>query len=93
MTNESRIKYQSNHVYPPGETLGEMLEERKMSFSELSQKTGVSRKAINDFIDGNRKLSFEMALQFEHVFGTPVHVWLNLESSYREFLSKPQLGD
>ena len=88
MNNQQTYYYQSNFVYPPGETLLELLEERGMTQAELARRMGRPKKTINELIKGKTELTSETALQLEKVLQTPAHIWLNLEGSYREYLAR-----
>jgi len=75
--------YRPDVVYPPGETLREVLEDRGMSQAELARLTGIPATAIDEIIQGTAQLTPETALQLERVLRVPVRLWLNLEHAYR----------
>lgn len=81
-------QYQPDLVSPPGETLEELLEERSMAQAELAERTGRSKKLINEIIQGKAPISPETALQFELVLGVSARFWLEREQQYREALAR-----
>ena len=88
MTTERMNEYLPDIVSSPGETLQEILDDRGMTQAELSNRTGLARKTINEIIKGKNALTPETALLFERVFGVPARFWNNLEQNYREYLAR-----
>ena len=78
----------NEYVIAPGETILELLETNCMSQIDLSNKTGISRKTINEIIKGKAPISSSTALKLEYVFNIPASFWNNLESGYRESLER-----
>ncbi len=87
MVTENINEYLPDSVSSPGETLLEVLEEREMTQAELSSRTGLARKTINEIIKGKNALTPETALQLERVFNISARFWNNLEQNYREYLA------
>ena len=75
---------------PPGATIKEQLQQRKMSQKEFAMRLDTSEKHVSRLINGEVILTPEMALKLEMVLGVPARFWNNLESSYREKLVKVQ---
>lgn len=73
---------------PPGETLKENLDYINMSQKELSERTGISIKHINEIIKGKSPITQETALKLEYVLGIPANFWNNLEANYRDTLAR-----
>lgn len=80
------MKYQPDYAVPPGEILAEYLESLGMSQAELSDRTGLAKKTINEIIKGKAPLTPETALKLERVLGRPAHFWNSLEQRYQEDL-------
>jgi HTH-type transcriptional regulator/antitoxin HigA len=87
MINRTRILYNSRRVSPPGETLFELLEERRMSQAELAKRTGRPLKTINEIIKGKTAITPETAIQLERVLGAPADFWIQREANYRTYLA------
>ncbi len=81
-------RYVPDIVSPPGETLEELLEERRISQAELAERTGLTPKTINEIIKGKAPITPDTALLLERVLGTPARFWNNRERLYREFLTQ-----
>jgi HTH-type transcriptional regulator/antitoxin HigA len=45
-------------------------------------------QAINEIVKGKKEITPETALQLERVLGVPAHIWLGLESTYRQALAR-----
>ena len=82
-------KYELNeYVIVPGDTILELLESNNMTQLDLSDKTGINKKTINEIIKGKAPITTTTALKLEYVFNIPASFWNNLESSYREVLER-----
>ena len=88
MTTTIINQYNPDYVFPPGDTLEEVLEDRGISQAELADKMGIPQKTINEIIKGKVAITEETALQLELVLGIPAHFWNNRERHYREFLAR-----
>lgn len=84
----SKINYYDEYVIAPGETILELLEAKYMTQLDLASQTGMSKKTINEIIQGKASITTSTALKFEYVFSLPASFWLNLESNYRESLER-----
>ena len=66
----------------PGETIKEVLEEKKMSQEELAIRTEYSPKHISEVVRGKKDISSEFANRLEYALGIPASFWMNLQSNY-----------
>ncbi|MCH7904401.1 MAG: XRE family transcriptional regulator [Armatimonadetes bacterium] len=82
------LEYRPDRVSPPGDTLSDLLEERRISQKQLAVRLARSDKLINEIIKGKATISSDLALDLERVLGTPARFWLNRESAYREWLAR-----
>lgn len=73
-----------DYVIPPGKTLAETLQKSDMLQAHLAERTGLSRKMINDIINGSEPITPDTAIQLEKVFRVPTRFWLNLQKNYDE---------
>jgi HTH-type transcriptional regulator / antitoxin HigA len=87
------LTFEPDFISPPGETLTDVLEERGMSQAELAERTGLSRKTVNEIIKGKAPISPETALHLERVFGIPARFWNAREHQYREALARLEEAD
>ena len=61
-----------------------------MTQVELTKRTGLTIKTINDIIKGKAPITSETALKLESVFGMPARFWNNLEVNYQEIRARQQ---
>ena len=80
------LTFAPDYISPPGETLEDVLDDRGMTQAELAERTGLSRKTVNEIIKGKAPITPETALHLEHVFGIPARFWNAREHQYREAL-------
>jgi addiction module HigA family antidote len=85
---QAQSRYEPDVVFPPGETLREVLEERGMSQAELAQRMSRPKKTISEIVTAKARLTDETALELESVFGIPAVVWSNLQHAYDHFKAK-----
>lgn len=88
MSEPIRNEYLPDFVSPPGETLLETLEALGMPQADLADRTGRSRKMINEIIKGKAPITHKMSIELERVLGVPAGFWNNRERHYREFLAR-----
>ena len=84
MTNQ----YIPDYLVAPGEVLEEYLSSFGMTQAELADRTGLTRKTINEIIKGKSPITSETALKLERTVGRPAHFWSNLERQYQEDRSR-----
>jgi len=90
MVRERKNKYTPDLVFPPGDTLKEVLEEIGMSQAELSERMSVTVKHVNSIVKGKASITEDTALRMERVLGVPASFWENLEQQYRSYLARKQ---
>ncbi len=81
-------EYSPDRVSPPGDSLAEALDNRSLTQADLSRRTGLSKKAINEIVRGKAPLSPETALKLEAVLGIPAKFWMERERRYAEHLAR-----
>lgn len=79
---EIDLSYAPSAVSPPGDTIADLLEEREMSQAELARRLGTAPKVINEIIRGKAPISPSMAVNLEHVLGTPASFWLTRQARF-----------
>lgn len=82
------MKSRSYIAIPPGATIKEQLEDRGMSQKEFASRMGMSEKHISRLINGEVRLTYDVAYRLEMVLGLPSSFWNNLEAIYREKIVK-----
>lgn len=80
--------YNPNVAIHPGVTLEELLVVYEMSQIDLSKRTGLTPKTINEIIKGKNPITPETAIKFSSVFGMSDTFWNNLEKNYRTAVAR-----
>lgn len=73
---------------PPGATIREQLENRKMSQKEFALRMDLSEKHVSRLISGQVELTKDVALRLESVLGVSANFWNNLEMIFRDNLER-----
>jgi len=81
-------EYAPDEVSAPGETLLEAIEALGMTQAKLAERTGRTRKMINQVVKGIAPITPETAIQLERALGVPARFWNNRENRYREYLAR-----
>ena len=77
MVSKNKNAYCPDYAVPPGATLLEVIQSKKMSQSELSKRMGRPNKTINEIIKGKAEITSETAIQLEYVLNVPVGFSVN----------------
>jgi addiction module HigA family antidote len=77
-------RYIPDYVVTPGEVLEDYLESTGFTQASLAERTGLSKKTINEIIKAKSAITAETALRFERTLGRPAHFWSSLERQYQE---------
>lgn len=71
-----------NWSVAPGEYLEEWAQDNGVKQGELAERLGVSRKHVNEVINGRAGISPDMAARLEMVTGIPTDAWLRYQAQY-----------
>lgn len=71
-----------DYIFHPGDTLAEILEDRKMTQFELALRTGVTPKHVSSIVSGKKGVSVSFAKKLEYALGIEAQFWINLQSNY-----------
>ncbi len=77
-----------DYATPPGATLADVLQDKGMTQQELSLRTGMAAKTINEIVKGKAPITADTAVKLETVFGVKASFWLRLEMGYQEDLAR-----
>lgn len=86
MSDLEVTQYHSSEAFPPGEFLGELLEEHGLYPSDLARELGWSERRMARVLEGEERISASMARGLSRVLGTTPESWLALERGYWEYL-------
>ena len=92
-TADAPPPFEPDWVSVPGETIEDLLEERGWTQAELADRTGFTRKHVNDLVKGRASITADAALRLEAIFGAPADFWLRREALYREALERRRRYD
>lgn len=81
-TEQNIIGLSNDFIIHPGETLTEVLKDRKMSQKELAIRTGMTEKYISTIISGQENISSSFANKLEYALGIEKEFWMNLQANY-----------
>ena len=84
-------EYVPDYLVTPGEVLKEYLENAGLTQVSLAERTGLSKKTINEIVKAKSAITAETALKLERTLGRPARFWSNLERQYQE--DKTRLAD
>ncbi len=74
----------------PGETIADLLDQHGWTQTEMAERTGFTRKHINDLVKGRASITADTAFRLEAVFGQTAAFWLTREAQYREAVERRQ---
>jgi addiction module HigA family antidote len=87
MTNTIENKYTPDWVSLPGETLSDILKERKITRTEFASRMKLPKKTINQIIKGKAEITVRTAYKIELALSVPsARFWIERERLYRESL-------
>lgn len=83
-----RNEFKPDWVSPPGDTILEILEERKISLSELMDRLEIPIYDVFYLIKGKISITEEIARKLVKFLGGSKQFWMNREAQYRESLER-----
>lgn len=86
-------EYNPSSVSAPGETLKDILEERGITQSQLSNQISCSDEDLTLVLDGKAPITPNLASDLERVLGTPAQFWLARDRRFKEWLTHERLKE
>jgi addiction module HigA family antidote len=74
-----QLNTMSRRPSTPGEVVGALIGENGITQSELARRLGVSRRSVNELVQGRRAISADMAHRLGRVLGNGPGLWLSLQ--------------
>ncbi len=72
-----------NRPTHPSEFIKEdIIKELSITQEQLAKELGVSRRTINQLVNGKRRISVDLALRIGRFTKTTPEMWLNLQASF-----------
>ena len=75
---EMLLERQSRPIHP-GEVLADVLEDLEITQTAFAEAIGVSRRTVNELIQGRRSLTVDMAIRIGKALGNGPRLWMNLQ--------------
>jgi addiction module HigA family antidote len=63
----------------PGEVILDILEDVEISQTQFAKMLGVSRRTVNQIIQGHRPITVDMAIRIGKALGNGPELWMNLQ--------------
>ena len=63
----------------PGEVISDILEDLDITQTKFAEILGVSRRSINEIVQGRRPVTVDMAIRIGKALGNGPRLWLNLQ--------------
>lgn len=86
--DEQHVPFAPDWVSPPGDTILDLVEERRWTQVELARRLGYTEKHVSQLINGKVPLTDEAAMRLERVLGSHAGFWLAREAKYREHCAR-----
>lgn len=96
MIDGAAMSYMADDNLPPihpGEILADELAALGMSKRQFARHIGVPPNSITDLINGDKRVSAEMALRLAKAFGTTEQYWMNLQSYHDAKVARIKMRD
>lgn len=84
MTVDEQITFLPDWVSPPGDTIRDLLEERKQTPSQFAELMGVSTDVAKKLLSGSVPIDNQLADALARIFEVPAQFWHRREHHYRE---------
>ena len=75
---EMLLERQSRPIHP-GEVLADVLEDLEITQTAFAEAIGVSRRTVNELIQGRRSLTVDMAIRIGKALDNGPRLWMNLQ--------------
>jgi len=76
--NELNLRY----AIPVGEFIKDEMSFRGVSQTEMALMMGIELPKFNKILNGTQRLTADVALKIEEVWGIPAHIYMDLQSQY-----------
>ncbi len=80
----NKIKYDDIFAFHPGYYISELIDDMCISQAEFAARMGTTAKTLSKLLNGQCRLSDDLALKIATMLGSSVDVWLNLQKTYDE---------
>lgn len=85
---ERMNNFQPNWASKPGDTIADVLKERRWSINSFAERIGCSKDIASDIISGSISIDTGIAKKLEKALGASAAFWINRENQFRKDLSR-----
>lgn len=85
MPNNAKINVNDlnlRYAIPVGEFIKDEMSFRGVSQTEMALMMGIELPKFNKILNGTQRLTADVALKIEEVWGIPAHIYMDLQSQY-----------
>jgi antitoxin HigA-1 len=82
-----------NPPHPGLSVRHDCIEELDLTITEAAQILGVTRRTLNNLVNGKSGISADMALRLDKAFGGGAETWLRLQMAYDLAQARQHEGD
>ncbi|MGN0046989.1 MAG: HigA family addiction module antitoxin [Eggerthellaceae bacterium] len=82
------LEYKDTVAFHPGYYIEEMVEDSGLTQQDFATRLDTTPKNLSKLINGQQRLSVDMAMKLSRMLGTSLSYWLNLQNAYDEVLAK-----
>jgi plasmid maintenance system antidote protein VapI len=75
---------------PPGETVADMLEERRVTAEQFARRVGRTLGQVKELLEGRAPLTNQIAQKLALILDVPATFWIVREAQYRQDLARIQ---
>ncbi len=93
MQVHSTEEFRPEWVSAPGETMADILAERRMSVSDFARQLEEPADHARDLLDGRATITLGLARKLERVLGGSVQFWMTRDFQYRQDVARLHAGD
>ena len=86
-------EFQPNWASAPGETILDVLRERKLSADKFTQQMELTAADMENLFNGTSAITISIARKLERVLGASVEFWMSRDFQYREDVARLDLSE
>ena len=87
------IEYNDKIAFHPGYYIEEYLVETRLSQRDFAMRLGTTPKNVSMIVNGEQRLSLDIASKLSRLMGTSIEYWLNLQNQYDLLLESEKLEE
>ena len=80
------IEYKDEIAFHPGYYINELVDDSGLTQQDFAKRLDTTPKNLSKLINGQQRLTPEMAAKLSKMLGTSIDYWLNLQNAYDSVL-------